>query len=129
MRPETLIKWHKLLETRNLELLGALLSENVVFHSPIVHTPQVGKAITEKYLGAALAVLVNDTFEYVREIVEENQAMLEFVVQLDDIQVNGVDIIQWDEDNRIVDFKVLVRPLKAVNIVHERMMAMLQGSR
>ena len=72
MRPETLIKWHKLLETRNLELLGALLSENVVFHSPIVHTPQVGKAITEKYLGAALAVLVNDTFEYVREIVEEN---------------------------------------------------------
>ena len=129
MRPETLIKWHKLLETRNLEVLGALLSENVVFHSPIVHTPQVGKAITEKYLGAALAVLVNDTFEYVREIVEENQAMLEFVVQLDDIQVNGVDIIQWDEDNRIVDFKVLVRPLKAVNIVHERMMAMLQGSR
>jgi len=106
--------------------LERLLAEDVTFHSPVVHTPQRGKAITAAYLAAALQVLGNDTFRYVREVVAARDAVLEFEVELDGVHVNGVDLIRWGEDGRIVDFKVMVRPLKAVNALH-RMMAEALG--
>ena len=93
----------------------------------IVHTPQVGKTITGKYLGAALLVFYNDTFKYVREATGERQAILEFEVEIDGIQVNGVDMISWNEEGLINDFKVMIRPLKAVNLIHQNMGAMLQA--
>jgi len=92
-----------------------------VFHSPIVHSPQKGKAITAKYLAAALLVLANDSFTYVREVVSGRDAVLEFEVEVDGILVNGVDLISWDEDGRIVDFKVMIRPLRAINLVQQEM--------
>ena len=119
-------KWHSLVNEAGQNELSMLLADEVTFHSPVVHTPQIGKEVTEKYLTAAFKVLVNDTFSYVREIAGESEAMLEFEVTLDGIAVNGVDIITWDENNKIVDFKVMIRPLKAIDIVRDRMMQELQ---
>ncbi|MEP2102791.1 MAG: nuclear transport factor 2 family protein [Parasphingorhabdus sp.] len=108
--------------------LSAQLADDAVFHSPVVHTPQAGKPIVMAYLMAADNVLGNDSFRYVREIVDDsaNMAMLEFELQLDDIQVNGVDIISWNDDGMIQDFKVMVRPLQAINKVWDEMGKMLE---
>jgi len=124
----TLSTWHELVQSRNAKGLSALLADDVVFHSPVVHTPQVGKAVTTQYLGAAFHVFFNQTFRYVREVVGARDAVLEFQVTIDGVEVNGVDMLQWDEEGRIVDFKVLVRPLKAINLIHQKMAAMLQAN-
>ncbi|MFT7776470.1 nuclear transport factor 2 family protein [Roseateles sp.] len=113
--------WHELVRTRHVPGLDALLAEDVVLHSPVVHTPQKGRAITKQYLGAALAVLANDTFRYVREIRGDRDVLLEFELELAGVQVNGVDIIRWNDAGQIVDFKVMVRPLKGMQAVHQKM--------
>ena len=126
MIENTIATWHKLVETRDAAGLDNILAENVVFHSPVVHTPQAGKPITTLYLTAALHVLNNETFKYLREVVSGNNAVLEFLTVIDGISINGVDMITWNEDGRIIDFKVMLRPLKAVNLVHKMMGEMLQ---
>lgn len=129
MTAEALARWHRVVATKDARGLAGLLSEQVVFHSPVVHTPQVGKAITTKYLAAALQVFGNDSFRYVREVAGARDAVLEFQVEIDGISVNGVDMIRWDEAGQIVDFKVMLRPLKAVNLIHQQMAAMLAAGR
>jgi hypothetical protein len=126
---DTLATWHQLVSAQNAKGLDGLLADNVVFHSPVVHTPQVGKAITTQYLAAALRVFYNPTFRYVRELTGPRDAVLEFQVEIDGISVNGVDMLRWDDDGKVVDFKVMVRPLKAVNLIHQQMGAMLQAMR
>ncbi len=121
--------WHELLKTRNVKGLDALLADDAVFHSPVVHTPQVGKTLTRMYLSAAFMVFANESFRYVREVVGERDAVLEFQVEIDGVSVNGVDMIRWNDDGQIVDFKVMLRPLKAVNLIHQKMAAMLQAWR
>ena len=79
------------------------------------------------YLSAAFRVFSNPTFRYVREIVGATDAMLEFETEIDGILVNGVDIISWNDAGQIVDFKVMLRPLKAINLIHQKMAAMLQS--
>tara|TARA_R110001599_G_scaffold116015_1_gene283118 strand:- start:1136 stop:1537 length:402 start_codon:yes stop_codon:yes gene_type:complete len=120
--------WHDHMEQKSHSGLSDQLAEDAVFHSPVVHTPQAGKPIVMAYLSAADVVLGNDSFRYVREIVDDeaNMAMLEFELELDGIQVNGVDIISWNDDGKIQDFKVMVRPLKAINKVWEEMGKMLE---
>ena len=118
-------QWHAVMESQSTEGLWDLLAPDCVFWSPVVHTPQQGREITFKYLSAASHVFGND-FRYMREVIGSNLAVLEFECLIDDIKINGVDMIEV-EGGRIVDFKVLVRPLKAVNKVHERMMAMLEA--
>lgn len=107
------------------QALRALLAADAVFHSPVVHTPQEGRDKVFAYLHAASHVLGGKNFRYLREIVDGDQAMLEFATELDGIQINGVDIIRWDSEGKISDFKVMVRPLKAINKVWEKMAAML----
>ena len=124
---DTMAAWHELVRLRSADGLEALLADEVVFHSPIVHTPQVGKALTTMYLTAALRVIANDSFRYVREVVGARDAALEFQVEIDGISVNGIDLIRWNERGQIVDFKVMVRPLKAVNLLHAQMRAMLDS--
>jgi SnoaL-like domain len=128
MSIDTLASWHQIVTERNVKGLDALLGDNVVFHSPVVHTPQVGKAITTQYLAAALQVFFNESFRYVRELTGNREAVLEFQVEIDGISVNGVDMIKWDDAGRIVEFKVMLRPLKAVNLIHQKMGAMLQAN-
>lgn len=125
MTVATLSTWHELVKSRNAAGLDGLLADNVVFHSPVVHTPQVGKAITTQYLAAAFRVFFNESFKYVREVTGPSDAVLEFQVEIDGIVVNGVDMLKWDAEGRIIDFKVLIRPLKAVNLIHQKMAAML----
>ena len=107
------------------QALRDLLADDAVFHSPVVHTPQEGRDKVFAYLHAASHVLGGDDFRYLREIVDGDQAVLEFQSELDGIQINGVDIIRWNGEGKIEDFKVMVRPLKAINKVWEKMAAML----
>ena len=124
---DTMAAWHDVVRRRSAEGLDALLADEVIFHSPIVHTPQVGKGLTTMYLTAALHVIANDSFRYVREVVGTHDAALEFLAEIDGITVNGIDLIRWNDDGKIVDFKVMVRPLKAVNLLHAQMRAMLDA--
>ena len=119
--------WHRVLEGGNQPReLAEIIREDAVFHSPVVHTPQEGRAKVVGYLAAAGVVLNTDKFRYVREFAEGNHALLEFVTELDGIHINGVDIITFDDEGMIADFKVMVRPLKAINKVWELMGAQLQ---
>jgi hypothetical protein len=118
--------WHEVARTRNVAGLDALLADEVVFHSPVVHTPQVGKQLTRLYLAAAFQVFFNESFRYVREIAGPRDAALEFQVEIDGIAVNGIDLIKWNDADRIVEFKVMIRPLKAINLIHQKMAALLQ---
>jgi len=93
---------------------------------PWCTSPQAGKAITTLYLTAALYVFVNDTFKYVKEVISGDQAVLEFITVIDGIVVNGVDMITWKADGWITEFKVMVRPLKAINLIHKMMGEMLE---
>jgi ketosteroid isomerase-like protein len=126
MIENTVAVWHKLLETKDAAGLDNILADDVVFHSPVVHTPQVGKPITTLYLTAALYVFNNGTFKYLREIISGNNAVLEFTTVIDGITINGVDMITWGADGRIIDFKVMIRPLKAINLIHKMMGEMLE---
>jgi hypothetical protein len=121
--------WHRLVREQDAAGLHALLADDAVFHSPVVHTPQRGRELTAMYLGAAFRVFFNPSFRYVREVVGPHDAMLEFELELDGIAINGVDILHWNEAGQITDFKVMLRPLKAVHLIHERMAAMLQAGR
>lgn len=113
--------WHALAAAGDPSGLDGLLADGAVFHSPVVHTPQQGKVITRAYLAAALQVLGNPTFRYVNEIVGDSVAALEFVVEIDGILIDGIDLITADDTGRISEFKVFIRPLQAVNLVHRLM--------
>jgi hypothetical protein len=115
-------RWHDYIQGGSTdEALSAILHEDAVFHSPVVHTPQRGKRIVMAYLGAAAQTLGNDSFRYAKEIVDGPHVMLEFETEMEGIAVNGIDLITFDDDGLITDFKVMVRPLKAVNKVWEMM--------
>ncbi len=121
-------EWHRILEDRDIAALASLLHDDAVFLSPVVHTPQRGKRLVMGYLGAAAEVLGNPSFRYVREIVGARDAMLEFETEIEGVQVNGIDLIRWDDAGRIIEFKVMVRPLKAVHAVHAKMGERLQAN-
>jgi hypothetical protein len=122
-------RWHAFLATRDFAILDGLLAEDVVFESPVVFTPQRGKAIVMAYLGAAAQLLGGESFCYRNTWRSESSAVLEFEAELDAIAVNGVDIIAWNGDGRIAHFKVMLRPLQAVNIVHKKMGELLARAR
>lgn len=123
--PQPIARWHDYMESRDPAVLDALLDDAVIFESPVVHTPQEGKAITLKYLSAAAIVLGNPSFTYLDAWYGERSAVLEFACDLDGIKINGVDMISWNPDGRVVGFKVMVRPLKAINALHAMMGAEL----
>jgi len=119
-------RWHEVVRTRNPALLNQVLAEDAVFHSPILFKPQQGRDLTALYLTGAMHVIANPSFRYVREVVGEQDAVLEFETEIDGIHVNGVDMITWNEQGLISDFKVMIRPLKAINVVQQRMAELLQ---
>lgn len=121
----SLDRWHEIIKQGDPALLEEILAEDCVFHSPVVHTPQRGRDLTRLYLTGAMHVL-NDGFHYVKEVVTPEYAVLEFVCEIDGITINGVDIMSFDEQGKISEFKVMVRPLKAVNMLHAKMGEMLE---
>ena len=119
-------RWHEVVRSRNPALLNQVLAEDAVFHSPILFRPQQGRDLVALYLTGALHVIANPSFHYVREVAEGNDAVLEFETEIDGVHVNGVDLITWNEQGLITDFKVMIRPLKAVNVVQQRMAELLE---
>ena len=116
-------RWHAFIAGRDPAVLDAALADDVVFESPVVHRPQEGKSLTMLYLLGAAATLGNDTFRYLGEWRSERSAILEFACELDGVQVNGVDMIWWNEAGLITRFKVMVRPLKGMEAVRAAMSA------
>lgn len=127
MNPDPIERWHAVVRSGDPAGLEELLADDAVFISPVVHTPQRGKAIAIAYLSAAFRVFFNSSFRYIREIRGSRDAMLEFETAIDGVTVNGVDLIKWNDAGRITEFKVMVRPLKAIHLIHERMAAMLSS--
>jgi len=114
-------KWYAYIKSHDHKALWDLLHPDAVFESPVVHTPQRGRDITFKYLASAEKVLGGPTFAYRGEWRSETGAVLEFENDVEGIAINGVDIITFDKDDRITHFKVMVRPLKAINMLHRMM--------
>jgi hypothetical protein len=128
MIPPAIQRWHAIAAARDPAGLDDLLADEVVFYSPVVHTPQRGKAITLKYLTAALAVLGGESFRYGEQWIGANSAVLEFFATIDGVEVDGADFIGWNAADRIDRFKVMVRPLKAIQAVQQAMGARLAGA-
>ncbi len=123
--PTPIAHWHDYMTTKSPALLDALLADEVVFESPVVHTPQRGKPVTTAYLLAAADVLGNDSFRYLNGWYAENSAILEFACEIEGVAINGIDMIHWNADGLVTNFKVMVRPLKAINMLHQQMGAVL----
>jgi hypothetical protein len=123
-----LAAWHRYMHTGDMALLETLIAPDAVFHSPVVHTPQVGHAKVVSYLGAAGKVFAGTGFTYTRELVNGAEACLEFTAKVDGIHVNGIDLIRFDLEGRIADFKVMVRPMKAMQILWQKMAGALEDT-
>ncbi|WP_460792380.1 nuclear transport factor 2 family protein [Nocardioides maradonensis] len=123
--PLTVARWHQAAAARDAAALDDLLAEDAVFHSPAVHTPQEGRAITKHYLASAFDVL-GPTLTYHRQWYADGSAVLEFTAELDGLSVQGVDMFEWGADGRITDFTVMARPFKGLVKLMELMAARLQ---
>jgi len=124
-------RWHAFMRGETPDALEELLADDVVFYSPGVYTPQRGKEITTMYLRAAGVALPGDggdgAFRYTKQVLAGDTAVLEFETTVNGKYVNGVDIIRCDSEGRIVEFRVMIRPLQAVNAVHEQMRSQLEA--
>jgi hypothetical protein len=122
-------RWEQIAESGEFDLLDQLLADDVIFESPIVHTPQVGRAITKAYLIAAVKVLGGPDARFVNRWFGERSAVLELETRIDGLTINGVDIISWNPEGQITHFKVMIRPLQAINALHQAMGRQLAPSR
>ena len=135
-------RWHAHMRGELTNGLDVLLHDDVVFYSPIVYTPQRGKAITTLYLQAAGQTLPGEKaqnaegkdsgdsskgFRYTKEILDGHHAVLEFETTVEGKYVNGIDMITCDDNGKIIEFRVLIRPLQAINLVHKQMGEMLDS--
>ncbi|MDB4806961.1 nuclear transport factor 2 family protein [Pseudomonadales bacterium] len=117
--------WYRAAKNHDRTEIENMLAQDVVFFSPVVHTPQRGKKITAIYLSAAFNVFSNESFQYVREVNDRDDTVLEFEVEIDGVHINGIDMIRWNAAGQIAEFKVMVRPLQGVNMLHKKMQEML----
>lgn len=117
--------WHKFLQTGNVEILDEMLAEDCVFESPVMHTPTVGKAATKAYMIAAQKLTGTPDMQFVQEFEMDGRGVVEFSVDLNGTTINGVDLIKWNEDGKVTHFKVMVRPLKAMQAMSDAMAAMM----
>ena len=120
-------KWHDVVSLRDYNMLTEIVDDSCIFYSPVVFTPQRGKDITLKYLMAASEVFNASNFKYHKEIISNQHASLEFTLTLEDTEINGIDLITWNDDGLITEFKVFIRPLQGVNIIHRMMGNMLES--
>ena len=121
-------RWHQGLESKDSNFLDEILDDSCVFTSPIVFKPIEGKEMSKIYLMGAGQTFDMERFKYVRELVDGLDTVLEFETYIDDISVNGVDIIRWNEEGRITDFKVMIRPLQAIGALQKKMSEALELS-
>ena len=128
MTPSVIERWHAFLDGgHRAEALDALLADDCVFYSPAVFSPQEGRAKTALYLGAAAKLFDGTDFHYVEQWYGERSAVLEFAATIDGSYVNGVDMIHWNDDARIVSFKVMMRPFRGLQTIMPKMAELLQS--
>ena len=141
MIEKTMEMWHQQLRGELEGGLDTLLHDDCVFYSPIVFSPQKGKDLTKLYLSAAgntfsggeeteKALHADDNaegkkFHYIKEVMSGHNAVLEFETEIDGKYINGIDMITCDDDGKITEFKVMIRPLQAIQLMHAKMAAML----
>ena len=118
--------WHKFVNERNIHELNSFISDDVTLFSPVVFKPIKGKFMVTMYLQAAAEIIANDNFKYVREVVDKQNAILEFETEINGLSVNGVDMLQFTKDGKLKEIKVMIRPIKGVNIVHQKMAEYLE---
>lgn len=118
--------WHAFVENKNHQNLSDFIEENAVLYSPIVFKPIEGSFMVGMYLMAAAEIIANNNFKYVREVYDDENAMLEFQTEINGITVEGIDMIKFTNEGKLKEIKVMIRPLKAVNIVHQKMGEYLQ---
>ena len=128
MTPQVIQRWIDIIDNHRPEDLDDLLADDAVFYSPAVFTPQEGKAKTATYLRAAEKMFAGNDFHYVSQWFSEKSAALEFVATIDGIHVNGIDIIAWNDEDKITSFKVMIRPLKGLQAIMPKMAELLAGS-
>jgi hypothetical protein len=128
MTPPVIQRWIDIIDNRRTDELDTLLAHNAVFFSPAVFTPQEGRAKTAAYLKAAAKLFGSTDFHYVEQWYNERSAILEFAATVDGIYVNGIDMIHWNDEGQIVSFKVMLRPLKALQTIIPAMAELLQQS-
>ena len=121
-----LARWHETIRSGDPGRLPDIIAEDAVFRSPAVHTPQEGRELVTAYLAGAMKVLGSE-FRYDDEWVRERDAVLLFAATVDGLQVQGIDLIRWDDDGQIVDFTVMIRPFKALQAVMAGMLEQLTG--
>ncbi|MGB1200215.1 MAG: nuclear transport factor 2 family protein [Cognaticolwellia aestuarii] len=117
--------WHTMIKNKQVDQVSTLLADNVTLFSPVIHTPIQGQQMVSMYLTAAFHTFLNGTFNYDREFTADNAAVLEFSLNIDGIDINGIDMITWNEEGKITEFKVMIRPYKALNMINDQMTAML----
>jgi hypothetical protein len=127
MRPNIVTVWHEAVVKNDLTAFEALVTDEAIFESPALHNPQVGKAMVSMYLRGALLVLNNGSFRYIEEWISERSAVLEFEAIVDGLRVNGVDIIRWNDEERVTSFKVMVRPYKGLTALMAAMKKLLEA--
>lgn len=120
-------KWHEVVDADDLNALDKIVADDAVFSSPVVFTPMEGKEITMMYLHAAGQSFNMQKFKYTKEIHDGMNSVLEFETFIEDISVNGVDMIEWNKEGKISNFKVMIRPFKAVQKVQEKMIEALES--
>lgn len=118
-------QWHTMIQNKQVDQVSTLLADNVTLFSPVIHTPIEGKKMVSMYLTAAFHTFLNGTFNYDREFSADHAAVLEFSLNINGIDINGIDMISWNEEGKITEFKVMIRPYKALNMINDQMTAML----
>lgn len=127
MNPPPLAIWHEAIAQNDLTAFEAIVADDAVFLSPALHRPQQGKAMVSMYLRGAMAILNNGTFRYAEEWVGPRSAVLEFTARIDGLDINGVDIIHWNDEGKVTQFKVMVRPYKALTALMASMAKLLES--
>lgn len=128
-RPKPIAVWHEAVASSDLTRFEELLTDDAVFLSPALHKPQVGKALVSMYLRGAMIVLNNGSFRYVDEWLGPRSAVLEFEARVDGLDINGVDIVRWNDDERVTHFKVMVRPFKGLTALMGAMAKLLEAAK
>ena len=126
-QPPAVQAWHAVVESGDPALLDGVLADDVVFRSPAVFAPQPGKDLTTRYLRSAMVVL-GPSLRYIGEWYGPSSAVLEFEAELDGMYVHGVDMLRWNDDDRLVSFTVMVRPMRGLTKLVELMQRQLMGS-
>jgi len=113
-------------ESKDIELMTETLREDVVLHSPILFRGFEGRDVVGQVLTHVAATLEGLT--YVDELIGENSVCLRFKARVGDRELEGIDFLELDDDGKVIELTVFMRPLSAINAFNEQMKARLEAA-